>query len=57
MGAVARTREDRYVDSWIKQEVGWYSLENFEAALRVHFPRIERRDSHPSPRVLLVCEK
>lgn len=34
----------------------WYTLENYEAAFAKHFRKIERFDSHPSPRVLLFCQ-
>ena len=35
----------------------WYSLENFIAALRAHFPTIEVRPSYPDTRVMLVASK
>jgi hypothetical protein len=35
----------------------WYTIENLVATLRRWFRRIDIRPSHPSPRVLLLCEK
>jgi SAM-dependent methyltransferase len=57
-------REDRALaefndtrDAEFLRRFDWYSLENFRAALSPHFPQIEVLDSHPAPRVLLVCSR
>ena len=34
-----------------------YTLDNFKRALQRHFPKIEVLPSHPSSRVLLLCER
>ena len=49
--------EDEFVREWYTHEYSWYSLENFQAALAKKFSLIEIFDSHPSPRLLLLCEK
>ncbi|MBP6507533.1 MAG: hypothetical protein KA257_08200 [Opitutaceae bacterium] len=49
--------EDFHVSQWMSDRYSWYNLENFQAALRVHFPKINAVDSDPVPRVLLVCER
>ena len=36
---------------------GWYSAENLVAALRNRFASVERLDSCPAPRQLLLCER
>jgi len=36
---------------------GWYTLDNFIAALRAHFPTIAVRPSYPDTRVMLVASK
>ena len=36
---------------------GWYTLENFIAALRRYFPSVEIRPSHPGTRMIVVLEK
>jgi hypothetical protein len=50
-------KEDRYVSEWWTKEYQWYTVENFENALRGRFKKVERLPSFPDPRVLLVCEK
>jgi SAM-dependent methyltransferase len=35
----------------------WYSLENFVAALRPHFPSVEVRPSHPGTRTIVVFSR
>ncbi len=49
--------DDAHVRSWMTPGHGWYTLENFQAALRRHFPQINVVPSDPAPRVLLVCER
>ena len=39
------------------ESFGWYTLENFVAALRGHFPSVEIRPSHPATRTILVLSK
>jgi SAM-dependent methyltransferase len=39
------------------ESFGWYSLDNFVAALRPHFPSVEVRPSHPATRVMVVASK
>lgn len=48
---------DRYVSEWITRSHGWYTLPNFQQALRKHFSTITILESYPDPRVLLVCRK
>jgi SAM-dependent methyltransferase len=48
---------DKYIQSWMTDDHQWYSLDNFVAALRSAFSRIELHDSYPEPRKLLVCFK
>ncbi len=50
-------RDDIHVSQWMTDRYAWYTIENFEAVLRHHFPKISRVASHPAPRVLLVCER
>lgn len=50
-------RDDVHVCQWITDGHAWYTVENFTAALRRHFPRISTVASDPAPRVLLVCER
>ncbi len=49
--------DDIHVSQWMTPRHAWYTEENFTQALRPHFARISRVDSHPAPRVLLVCER
>lgn len=49
--------EDRHVSQWSPNRFSWYRLENFVAALRKHFRKIEIMESTPAPRKLLLCEK
>ncbi len=44
-------------DAEFRARFGWYSLENFRAAMAVHFPSIELFASFPSPRALLLCSR
>jgi hypothetical protein len=39
------------------ESFGWYSLDNFIAALRKYFPSVEIRPSHPGTRTMVVLEK
>jgi hypothetical protein len=48
---------DSYVSEWYSDRFSWYSTENFVAALRERFSRIELFDSFPAPRQLLLCER
>ena len=48
---------DKYIQSWMTPDHQWYSLDNFIAALRHAFSRVEVHDSFPEPRKLLVCFK
>ncbi len=50
-------REDQYVREWWSEHHSWYTLDNFLAAARRQFRRVEVRASDPSPRVLVWCEK
>jgi len=48
---------DPYVSEWITSSHSWYTLPNFERALRRHFSTITILESDPVPRILLVCRK
>jgi SAM-dependent methyltransferase len=48
---------DVHVKPWLTEQHGWYTQENFSAALRRHFARIEVFESTPAPRILLLCER
>ena len=50
-------KDDIHVSQWMSDRYAWYTVENFTAALRRHFPKINPVASHPAPRVLLVCER
>lgn len=50
-------KEDQYVNHWYTNKFDWYNLENFVEALKVSFDKIEIFDSHPSPRILILCSK
>jgi hypothetical protein len=50
-------RDDAHVSQWMTAGHAWYTVENFMAALRRHFPKLTTVASHPAPRVLLVCER
>ena len=50
-------REDKHVATWPNVNVAWYNVENFAAALRLHFREVSVHQSFPSPRLLLVCKK
>lgn len=50
-------KDDIHVSQWMTDRYAWYTVENFTAALRRHFPKISPVASHPAPRVLLVCER
>ena len=39
------------------ESFGWYSLDNFIAAMRRYFPSVEIRPSHPGTRTIVVLEK
>ncbi len=49
--------DDIHVSQWMTDHYAWYTLENFTRALRAHFPKINPVASHPTPRILLVCER
>lgn len=49
--------DDFHVKQWMTDRHGWYTEENFRAALLQHFSKVSCVASHPAPRVLLVCEK
>ena len=40
-----------------REEFGWYSKENFRAALLAHFDSVHELASHPETRTLLVCQR
>lgn len=40
-----------------RQDFGWYTQDNFIAALRTHFLTVEVLPSYPDSRTLLVCSK
>ena len=50
-------KDDIHVSQWMTDRHAWYTVENFTAALRRHFPKISPVASLPAPRVLLVCER
>jgi hypothetical protein len=50
-------KEDHYVSAWWTEEFEWYTLDNFESALRSKFREVTVYPSYPSPRCLLLCEK
>lgn len=50
-------KDDIHVSQWMTERYAWYTMENFTAALSGHFSRITTVASHPTPRVLLVCER
>jgi SAM-dependent methyltransferase len=50
-------REDKYVSEWWSEDYSWYTLEKFEAALKLHYQSIRILPSNLDPRVLLICEK
>ncbi len=50
-------KEDKYVSGWWDASKPWYSLEAFRNSLGRFFDNIVEIPSHPSPRVLLICEK
>ncbi len=49
--------EDPELEHWRANRPEWYRLDNLVAALRRHFRSVAAIDSHPSHRVLLVCER
>lgn len=50
-------KEDAHVRSWYTEDFGWYSLDNFKAALARYFPKMEVYESFPSPRVIIFATK
>jgi SAM-dependent methyltransferase len=40
-----------------QESFGWYTLENFIAALRPYFPTIDVKPSHPATRVMVVASR
>jgi len=50
-------KDDIHVSQWMSPRYAWYEVEHFTAALRRHFRTINTVPSHPTPRILLVCEK
>jgi hypothetical protein len=49
--------DDVHVKPWMTPQHDWYTLDNFTAALRQHFARIEVLPSTPAPRVLVFAER
>jgi len=49
--------EDEELCNSGSQSHSWYTLKNLVETLRRRFHNINMRPSHPSPRVLLLCEK
>ena len=49
--------DDPEVGSLLSDWFAGYTLDNFKRALQRHFPKIEVLPSHPSSRVLLLCER
>jgi SAM-dependent methyltransferase len=49
--------DDIHVSRWWNESYAWYTLENFQAALRNHFSQIEILPSAPHPRIYLLCER
>lgn len=48
---------DIHVSQWMTPRYAWYTEENFRRALGRYFPKIRAVASHPTPRILLVCER
>ena len=48
---------DKHIESWIRPEHSWYTLDGFVSELRKSFSSVDVLDSFPSPRKLLVCHK
>ena len=51
------TSEDVFVREWFTAAHSWYTLANFEAALRKYFSSIHFLPSNLDTRTLLVCER
>lgn len=49
--------EDSHVSGWYSDNYSWYTLKNFEEALRGRFNRVTILPSSDEHRVLLLCEK
>ena len=49
--------DDIHVSQWMTPRYQWYTLAGFKASLDKHFRVIRTVASHPSPRILLVCER
>lgn len=49
--------DDKYVSQWWTEKYAWYTLDNFVAELKRYFPNVSLWQSHPKPRVLLLCER
>lgn len=50
-------KDDIHVSQWMTDRYAWYTEENFRAALGRHFSKISTIASHPTPRILLICER
>jgi hypothetical protein len=51
------SREDREISAKWGDRFSWYTLDNFIAALRDHFSRVNILPGAAEDRVLLLCEK
>jgi SAM-dependent methyltransferase len=49
--------DDMYVSEWYNEAFNWYTLSNFVKALEQQFYIRQQLESHPAPRVLLLCER
>lgn len=49
--------DDQHVSKWRPEQYPWYRKEDFRAALQQHFRVVREEASHPSPRILFICER
>jgi hypothetical protein len=49
--------DDIHVRNWMTPRYDWYTIDNFKTALHRYFTKISTVASHPTPRVILVCER
>lgn len=49
--------DDIHVSQWMSERYAWYTQENFTSALRKYFSKITSIPSHPTPRIILFCER
>jgi SAM-dependent methyltransferase len=49
--------DDQHIRTWVTPTYAWYTQDNFIAALKTAFSRVEVHESFPAPRKLLVCYK